>query len=131
MRIKGLFFGLLVSASASASAYGVNSSDCGNLQFRCTTDYAPATCTIGDSGVLVHGSNDCVALQKAFRISCSAKGELADQEISCETDPDWRFFDFGNNLCPVFMPPHPDFCADGTIVVDQDDNGCNLPPRCV
>ncbi len=33
--------------------------------------------------------------------------------------------------CPQFMPPHPDFCKDGTIIPgEKNKNGCQLPSRC-
>ncbi|PIS13781.1 hypothetical protein COT65_02365 [Candidatus Shapirobacteria bacterium CG09_land_8_20_14_0_10_47_13] len=33
--------------------------------------------------------------------------------------------------CPQFMPPHPDFCKDGTIVPGEKDKcGCQIPPSC-
>lgn len=33
--------------------------------------------------------------------------------------------------CPQFMPPHPDFCKDGTLIPGgEDECGCQGPPRC-
>ena len=34
--------------------------------------------------------------------------------------------------CPMWAPPSPDFCVNGTIVSGGYDRcGCTLPPRCV
>lgn len=34
--------------------------------------------------------------------------------------------------CPMaFMPPAPDFCKEGRIVIERDEKGCPLPPRCI
>ncbi len=32
--------------------------------------------------------------------------------------------------CPFIFPPPPNFCLNGNIVSDIDQNGCQLPPRC-
>ena len=32
--------------------------------------------------------------------------------------------------CPFFFPPPPNFCLNGKVVSDIDQNGCQLPPRC-
>lgn len=34
--------------------------------------------------------------------------------------------------CPLWTPPSPDFCKNGTIISGgSDQNGCSLPPQCV
>jgi len=33
--------------------------------------------------------------------------------------------------CPLWAPPHPDFCKEGRIVIKQDPQGCPLPPECI
>lgn len=33
--------------------------------------------------------------------------------------------------CSQLMPPHPDFCKDGTIIPgEKDECGCQMPPKC-
>jgi hypothetical protein len=37
----------------------------------------------------------------------------------------------GCNECPVYMPPSPDFCTNGTIVAGEKNAcGCQGPPKC-
>lgn len=43
----------------------------------------------------------------------------------------FRFLPEHCGFCPVYTPPHPDFCKDGEIVSGgQDECGCPLPPKC-
>ena len=34
-------------------------------------------------------------------------------------------------VCPQLTPPSPDFCTNGTIVSNTDENGCSIAPTCV
>lgn len=43
---------------------------------------------------------------------------------------DKQITDNANN-CPMLTPPSPDFCTDGRIVSQKDENGCNTQPKCV
>jgi len=33
--------------------------------------------------------------------------------------------------CPQWVPPAPGFCKEGRVVIEKDENGCPLPPKCI
>ena len=33
--------------------------------------------------------------------------------------------------CPQWVPPAPGFCKEGRVVIEKDENGCLLAPKCI
>ncbi len=106
-----------------ASAPALGQSDACNVAFRCSKEFKPTVCEIGDAGIAVTGNNNCLATAKAYHVMCKLDFNTADYPLTCQDKPQLS--------CPVFVPPAPNFCEDGTIVIEKGADGCQLPPRCI
>ncbi|SMF29248.1 hypothetical protein [Pseudobacteriovorax antillogorgiicola] len=124
----------LLTIAALSSTFSAHAGEnCGKLLRQpCVTVYEPAICTIIGTNSSFHGSNSCVARNQALYYGCVEDLNITYSDIKCETDLEWGLLKaIAPQKCPVFSPPAPGFCEDGELVVDEDDRGCLLPPRCV
>lgn len=88
----------------------------------CTMEYAPV----------------CAKVQvECIKAPCNPIEQTFGNKCMMEANKRATFFHEGEcssekKDCPEYMPPSPDFCQNGTIE-DQwiDENGCQLPPKCI
>lgn len=88
----------------------------------CTMEYAPVCAKVAIQCIKA----PCDPIEQTFWNRCSMNAnKLATflHEWECEAD---------KKECPQYMPPSPDFCTQW-IIEDwwMDQNGCQLPPKCV